>query len=64
MTISTLEDADDVTVRPETGRDPQASQVPAAEATPTITRQLEAFLLDRFGTRLEDPLTGKKVRSR
>ncbi len=62
MTISSLEDADDATVCPEAARDPQSSPVRAARTAPTMTPPLEAFLLDRFGTRLEDPLTGKKVR--
>ncbi len=26
-----------------------------------LSRQLEAFLLDRFSTKLEDPRTGRKV---
>lgn len=33
-----------------------------APAAPPLSPQLEAFLLDRFSTILEDPYTGRRVK--
>ena len=32
-------------------------------AVPPLSPQLEAFLLDRFSTTLEDPYTGRRLKS-
>ena len=67
MTISSEEDADTVTIVPVTGRDEESYPVrpahPAHAPAAALSPQVEAFIVDRFRTVLEDPLTGRKTRS-
>lgn len=65
MNILTTEDLEKDTTEIRDDAAPNAPIVPtqSQHTQPTLTEPQEAFLRDRFTTKLEDPATGQWIRS-